>query len=493
MASGRYELTADSEDGGLRPRRSSRSIRIQAPKLSEEDLQLPDLMDRIGAMGIADEYLEFKERYMSWRKGHAKGARGDVGTLSRSEEHTMRSTPAIGSFGYWYPTVHEWRWSRTISYWIAITFFVGSIFFTISSFSFNYPELLGRYKFPITTGGYIAGKVMFLICTYLMCFETINLTAIGHNDKGSSCSDSSSDSEAGPSMTYMPTAMKYKWWPFRWKKAIRNLEELGAGPYPYYASVIYFMGVLVFGVGLAAEFSPLPEEAIGVVLRWSFLIGSIMFTVGGLMECIENEVFTSLSFSKGYVGAVLNTLGGVGFVVGAVLAWWDAYWSNFAYGVGSAIFLFGSSTMIIMWKDEQYGLTFLAVLNELGTPQGLNRIATGDVREWSPENLNVTFSMAGAIFIHVYCFAVSFSVYNMMMELMNVAERPTLRNIQFAFNELVPAIVCIMVLALASAVVRSPRIAPYRQLFIGIRVLSVILVLNSLSTTLEFVFINLKK
>eukprot|EP00438_Fugacium_kawagutii_P006087 Skav220313 [mRNA] locus=scaffold525:93816:95826:+ [translate_table: standard] len=53
----------------------------------------------------------------------------------------------------------------------------GSLFFTISSFFYCYAEELGRLKPALTKWGYVGGKINFIICTYLMCIETINLTA----------------------------------------------------------------------------------------------------------------------------------------------------------------------------------------------------------------------------------------------------------------------------------------------------------------------------
>lgn len=40
--------------------------------------QLPDLTDRLKALGAHDDYLKFRKDYMKWRQGDAKGAGGEV-------------------------------------------------------------------------------------------------------------------------------------------------------------------------------------------------------------------------------------------------------------------------------------------------------------------------------------------------------------------------------------------------------------------------------
>mmetsp|Transcript_20757 Transcript_20757/g.33131 ORF Transcript_20757/g.33131 Transcript_20757/m.33131 type:complete len:132 (-) Transcript_20757:827-1222(-) len=39
---------------------------------------LPDLTDRLKAMGAQDDYLKYRNDYLKWRKGGAKGAGGEI-------------------------------------------------------------------------------------------------------------------------------------------------------------------------------------------------------------------------------------------------------------------------------------------------------------------------------------------------------------------------------------------------------------------------------
>ncbi|CAE8582560.1 unnamed protein product [Polarella glacialis] len=475
-------------------------VRVTEPKRRKSDdledeaervKHLPSLLDRIDAMGLSEEYAAYRERYLRWRQGEHQGARGDITAVDLKRR-------ASEFFGYWYPSMEIWQWRRSLSYWIAVTFFEGSLFFMISSFMFCYADKLGNLKMALTTWGYVAGKFNFIICTYLMCIETINLTAGKHKGGSPSrqttrqqrslsllslrtqASVSSTDSESSSSSDADEKKEPFYFWPFHYRKALRNLEELGAGPWPYYASVIYFLGVGLFTVGLVAEFIPgLPEELVKWTLLISFLLGSIFFLLGGLAECVENEVFTSLSMDQGWWGAVLNTLGSAGFVIGAVLGFFPGfeYSASFCYGVGSAIFAVGSAVMIVMWKDEQFGLTFLAVLNNLD--EGGRPKVPGQDEIQATE----TLSFYGTIFIMVYCLAGCLSVYNFTISIHNVFHLQeslgTLRIIQTSFNALLPCIFAHMLLVVNSSVLRTPRHAPFHQLYIATRWLSIAMVINS--------------
>ena len=88
------------------------------------------------------------------------------------------------------------------------------------------------------------------------------------------------------------------------------------------------------------------------------------------------------------------------------------------------------------------------------------------------------------MFIHLYCFAVCFSVYNFMIKLMIHSTAPAIfsiwyRHLQLSFNELLPAIISLLVLALASSTMRTPKQSPYFQLYLAVRILSIVMVVDS--------------
>jgi len=419
---------------------------------------LPDLTPRIEKLGLHQEYAAFKSRYLEWRKGNAGGAKGEI-----SAEHITRPghVAANRGFAYWYPTWQEWQWRRTISYWIAITFFEGSIFFAVSSFMYNGEQFLGSSYDPLTLYGYMEGKVCFLICTYFMCVETINLVV-------------QEDEDNSHALEKAPLFL----WPYRYGTAVGKLNRVGAGPWPYYASSLYLTGVLVFGVGLAADFIPMSASLSSPVKLYSFVLGSILFTLGAIAECIQNNVFTSIDIHKGWLGAFFNLVGGTGFLMGAILAFSDSFSSNLSYGVGSILYMVSSSISIFMWQDQQFGLTFLAVLNNLGKPGGSAKPDDGDdsrISAWS------------AVFIHLCCICGALSTYNFNLEMMKHLEVDTWRSFQLAFNEFLPCLFSHMMLLLTSAVMHTPKVAPFRQMHVCAQVLILVMTVNSASTLVEFI------
>eukprot|EP00930_Biecheleria_cincta_P045748 TRINITY_DN31528_c0_g1_i1.p1 TRINITY_DN31528_c0_g1~~TRINITY_DN31528_c0_g1_i1.p1 ORF type:complete len:554 (-),score=73.66 TRINITY_DN31528_c0_g1_i1:35-1672(-) len=482
-------------------------VRVIPRQEAERVRNLPNLHARIDELGLTQEYAAFRDRFLGWRKGEAKGAQGEASTLGQSRN----------GFGYYYPSMEVWQWRRTLSYWISVTFFEGSIFFTISSFMYCYEEELGKQKEAMTLWGYVGGKICFIVCTYLMCIETINLTpsqceqrsaerrksestqrrrvsitdedemerARTRIDSDYSCSSGSDDDTDSSDDDERRVRSKadeiFFYNPFRYKKAIANLKEVGAGPWPYIASIIYFIGVGAFTIGLAAEFSPIPKEVEHWTLLISFLIGSFLFWIGGVAECVENGVFTSLSIhDQGWWGALLNMVGGLGFFIGALLGFEPSlsYESNFWYGIGSVIFAAGSGIQIVMWKDEQFGLTFLAVLNHLGGPSGRPMVLTpgGNMQE------EQTFSRTGTLFIMIHCFSSALSFYASAMLMHSVKHNTNLtmvRWITMSIDALIPCILAHIMLVLNSAVIKTPTMAPFRQLYIGARVLAACMVLNS--------------
>lgn len=269
-------------------------------------------------------------------------------------------------------------------------------------------------------------------------------------------------------------------WPFHMRRAIRNLKRLGSGPWPYYTSVTYLMGVLLFTGALVAEFLGLPEEIEKQTTNAFFVLGSVLFTLGGFAECLENDVFTSLSCGKASFGAFLNLVGGLGFLVGSVLGYYEGqgYNASFLFGLGSLCYAVGSAAMIVMWKDEQFGLTFLSVLNQLGGKHGKPLVVNEETQQAEEKQ---TFSCAAAWFIIIYIFGATFSTYNFLIVLAALQDgglgkhRIWLR----ALNVFLPAVLCHMMMALTCAVIQPPKMSPFRQLYVLIRAIAVLSCIGS--------------
>mmetsp|Transcript_33205 Transcript_33205/g.94420 ORF Transcript_33205/g.94420 Transcript_33205/m.94420 type:complete len:468 (-) Transcript_33205:187-1590(-) len=460
------------EEGTEQPLAEPLLATMQQERLAVE--ALPNLTHRIEKLGLSEEYLAFKERYLAWRKGEKSGARGEI-----SVDHITRPEhlAANRGFAYWYPTMQEWMWKRTLSYWIAVTFFEGSIFFTISSFMFNQEDALGNYFSPMTLYGYCAGKVLFFLCCYFMCLQVINLhVCCGEGE------ETANAEEEEP----------FYWWPYRYQTALKNLERAGIGALPYCVASTYLTGVFAFGLGLLVELMPwIAFGAELAVLRWSFLSGAILFVAGGVFECLQNKICTFNDLTKGGAGAVMNLAGGLFFMMGALASWFDNTLSCNLFGVGSALYMVSSSIQIVMWKDEQFGLTFLAVLNNLESPGKLANLVNNPNTK-DGDDAHASFSTLGAFFIHVYCICGAMSMYNFNIEVKRATEVNTWRSIQFALNEFLPCLFAHMMIALTSAVMRTPKLAPFRQLYRGARWTCLLLMFNSMCTLCEFLIYQIR-
>merc|ERR1712100_409980 len=124
-----------------------------------------------------------------------------------------------------------------------------------------------------------------------------------------------------------------------------------------------------------------------------------------------------------------------------------------------------------MWKDEQLGLTFLWALNGHRAP----------VKDEDDSKL----SWRGILFALIWCVCGAFSTYNFNIEL--TKGRLSFRRVQLAWNEFMPCCFSHMMLLLVSAVVRAPKVAPFRHLYLTSRFLGVILMSNALLTFVQLV------
>ncbi|CAK0795424.1 unnamed protein product [Prorocentrum cordatum] len=430
--------------------------------------QIRTLERVIDDRGLRQQYKVYVDRYTAWRQGDSTGARGELTDEGLENEKNFAAN-FTGMSLRW----EEWVWSRTMSYWISVSFFEGSIFFCISSFLYNMQDTLGPTTYKATTlWGYIYGKVNFLVCTYLMCLETINFSA-SHGD-GASRGDAGAIPQKGEDK-------EFYWNPFRRETAIERLKKAGASPLSYYTALVYFVGVLFFILGMSMEFLPvglLPHMLEAAVLRWSFIVGSLCFTFGGLIECKQNFQVIEAE-AKGYsrlgliVGSI-NTIGGVCFLVGSLTR--AASYGHLCFGFGSALYTGASFIQIVMWKDEQFGLSFLPSRNKFYKRARcqMGKKTSGDTPSWR-----------GVLFITLCCWCGAMSAYNFSIE-MAKHFRLTVRSDQMSFEELMPFLYCHAMLLLTSAVVRAPEGPPYRQLLIFMRVMCVAVTVNSTITWVEF-------
>lgn len=435
------------------------SPRPKRPNSGVEDL--PDLTDRIQSMGLYEEYQSFRQGYLNWRQRGHQGARGEITEdLSSRQQHVIRTN----AFEKYYPTFNVWKWRRSMSYWIAVFFLEGSIIFTVASFLACVPEQL-QAPVPkmkaMTAWPNIFGGILFTLGAYFMCLECVNL---------------------------MKSDDQWTYWPFNFKEVFSHLDALDdVSHWPFLASITYLIGTIIFPVGLvAAVFEDLTSAESLFLSTIPSTVGGLLFALAAICECIECSVFKFRW--KGFVewAAFCNFVGGVLFFLGGAvyfLPYEVELVSNLMYGVGSAIFFLGGVFNLLLWKDEQFGLTFLSVLNQFSSSRRRQSNEPSSSRGDAPPK----FSMRGIIFVIFYCLVSVMAIFNFALAVHKLVQDPSWSGLTRAFNEALPFLLLHMILVVHSAVVQTPNAQPFHLLVIGSRWLAVFIGANAFMSFYLFV------
>lgn len=410
-------------------------------------------------MGLYDEYSRFRRGYLQWRQGNHSGACGEH-TATALALGERRTTERV-NLERWYPTYAIWSWNRTTSYWIAVLFTEGSLLFFIGSIFSCFPDELGRQYKALASWPTVFGGVQFNVAAYLMCLETMN---VGRP----------------------PEEWRYQ--PFAVKSILRQLDELQTAGQEvtrlgYFISLSYFVGTLIYYlplcVGLAKSLTPMQTLWLSVV---PYIAGGLPFAVGGFMECVENAVFTSCPKRLPWWASLMNFIGGMCYFAGGVVLLWELNLiSGVLFAFGSVLFFIGGVLSVLMWKDEQFGLTFMAGMNKYASASFIER------DEATSGAQSATFSVRGVIFILTYCIISALAVADFCLALNEFFLLPCFFTATHAFNQALPFLLLHMVLLLHSAVVKTPNVQPYHFLIIGMRYFSVIIGINAVISFCDFV------
>lgn len=161
-------------------------------------------------------------------------------------------------------------------------------------------------------------------------------------------------------------------------------------------------------------------------------------------------------------------------VGGAVLFFPDSdFSSSLAYAVGSALYTIDSIAAIWLWRDEQFGLTFLAALNEF-KPRNRNNSPQSGAAATTPQ-----FSGRGFLFINIYCLISVISTFNFCMQAFHFAQETDLFSFTRMVNEVLPLMIVSAVLVVHSAVVETPKAQPWHMLIMAARILALAIGANA--------------
>ena len=226
------------------------------------------------------------------------------------------------------PWLHFWAPQR-ITWWVAVTFLVGSALFTLAAAASLFPGAFGQKAITsaITDWSYFIGAILFTIGTYLEILEAINakeyvvLTVEDMPEEG------------------------FKWW--AWQPA-----QIG-----FLSSFILLIGSLFFNIettfALVGVKGGLKED---ILVGLPSFLGAILFVIScymGFME-VTHQYWAWKPRRIDWWVEMFNLLGSVGFLVGAAFGFSvpglsspeDELIVKISYFQGSAFFLIGSYLML---------------------------------------------------------------------------------------------------------------------------------------------------
>eukprot|EP00405_Crypthecodinium_cohnii_P036222 CAMPEP_0206547270 /NCGR_PEP_ID=MMETSP0325_2-20121206/13198_1 /ASSEMBLY_ACC=CAM_ASM_000347 /TAXON_ID=2866 /ORGANISM="Crypthecodinium cohnii, Strain Seligo" /LENGTH=504 /DNA_ID=CAMNT_0054046547 /DNA_START=145 /DNA_END=1655 /DNA_ORIENTATION=+ len=304
---------------------------------------LPDLSHRLIEAGTYREYVTFKERYLQWRKGRAKGATGEL-TANALQQQTEPS------FEHFYPTASIFKWRYSMSYWKSILYLIGSLLFLFDSMILLFHPKGSARLTRIAPGA--IGACFFSLATYLGYLGLINIAT--------------PESE---SVVYLIPDFD-------------GMFRMGAQISSVLGAVFFFLGAMLFNMSSLSEVF---EASLSPIWKFSLLnmtnaIGSIFFVLGSISELVHNGVFTRDGASwreMVFWAAWCDMLGSIGFFVAAFPGIFSEHGSPmsmrlvyFGYLVGSFLFVCSSVLLICMWRINNFGMTLVRQLNLLPPPHG---------------------------------------------------------------------------------------------------------------------------
>lgn len=342
----------------------------------------------------------------------------------------------LGGENSWVLDDDRWRWRHTVSYWVCVSFILGSLLF-VSGCAFWYKHYVYASRTrALVTYPFLLGSVLFTLGAYLGVFQAINVGVRGRSTL-------------------------WRWAP----------EKDGFLGYFY-----YLVGAAVFNISCAEPLAVFDDWPVWVKreMAWGAAeVGSVFFVLGAWKEVTHNGCLdVRKCYENGKMRTVVfwlswnNLSGGCWFFLAACAGRFDPEskgWVYTTYLIGSINFFIASSMMLYMWKGEQYGLGFIPSINRL-VP--LRPVTSGGRVEDSSKGyrkvsvvhfffLQTYIALTGASFID-FCFATQrFSVYSKYHGFAHFHE---------AIASLMGVFMAVGLLFMASILHHTPRIHPFDKL-----------------------------
>ncbi|CAE7370186.1 unnamed protein product [Symbiodinium natans] len=276
-----------------------------------------------------------------------------MASLTASLE-TARSSPS--DFVFWYPSWDTWKFRRTLTYWIAVTFAEGSVLFVMgASFAMSgladvtSPSYHRVSDLALVGTPYCIGALCFTVGAYCGVLEVVNLTT-----------------REGERLQFFVTGVRHV-------RQIAAVVDLRC----FWSYMANFVGAIAFNVNTISGYFEL-GFVLNLVLVWGMAaLGGFCFTLGAVMDCGNNKVWRLDIHTAQWWASVGNLIGGICFLEPGVVGLFSPshevyYWLiDFVYLVGSVAFFAAAVFLMWMWKNEQYGLGRMPELNSFMRPERL--------------------------------------------------------------------------------------------------------------------------
>lgn len=237
-------------------------------------------------------------------------------------------------------TSFKWQFRHTISYWIAIWYLVGGLFFVIGSATDVYRDIHGLADddyYTLNTVSYFVGGLANLVAGFWGYKQVMS----------------------EPSGRYHRSKHIY---------CLRCNHSLH-----FWASFLFLISSVVslipktFAI-LHIRFEPHSLTWL-LVDKLTMVFVVVCLLLGGAVQMHLNKYWRFRPYKLGWIIAWLNGIGGLAFFVPGVITTWidDAMvtrWLNLVpFCVGSVLYTLGAVLMLGQWKLRQFGLVNLPFLN----------------------------------------------------------------------------------------------------------------------------------
>eukprot|EP00931_Biecheleriopsis_adriatica_P075331 TRINITY_DN49220_c0_g1_i1.p1 TRINITY_DN49220_c0_g1~~TRINITY_DN49220_c0_g1_i1.p1 ORF type:complete len:446 (+),score=75.03 TRINITY_DN49220_c0_g1_i1:121-1458(+) len=409
----------------------SRQVTEDSCETACVDQELPDLIERLLAVGLHEEYLQYKAAYMAWRQGSAQGSVGELQDLTPSTREAGMSPQKFELF-------------FTISYWVAISFTMGALVLTFTSIAPSVSPA-GSGQESILSWIVVFGNFLFTVSAYLSYFQLVNST----------------DAE---SSVYI-----FLDW--------QSMRQRGVALESLVGVLAFLIGMLIYDIAVVLELFLASRKRL---IQTLLLLGGIGFFIGGLCEVLHNWKHSPL---LAWWASISNCIAGVLLVFGSIADFFEqgATAGRIFGAVGLGIYVVTGVLLIKMWQVNDFGLTLQHHINTAVREGGhliFRRTISGSVEvhhtPWKgaaatktiKKRRNSSMSTRGVAFLVIYCWLFACCAMNCVASFVSHVGPQFLDAMNYLFCLMVVSIV----LLVHSAITRVPNQQPYRSAMICMRV-----------------------